>query len=581
MNQFTEDITRFLAEAVSSEFQAELHEKDAERLLEVPPNHKMGDYAFPCFTLAKLLQRPPKVIAETLAHRFSATECISRIVVAGPYLNFFVARTRFIEAILGRVAEEGDGFGKSTDGAGRTVVIDYSSPNIAKHLAVHHMRSALIGNAIYRLHSACGFRCIGINHLGDWGTQFGKLIVAYKRWGDVLKGAAISINTLYEMYVRFHREAEDNPALEDEARERFKQLESGDEDATKIWQLFKEISMKEFDKIYKMLGISFDYYTGESFYNEMLDDTVRRIEEAGLLELSDKAQVVNLDKYDMPPCLIRKADDASLYATRDICAAEYRKKKFDFHKMVYVVGSEQKLHFRQFKQVLGLMGYDWVETCHHVDFGLVKFKEAKMSTRKGTVILLEDLLNESVLRANTIIERKNPDLENRSEVAEAVGIGAIIFSDLKNRRIKDVNFSWDDILNFDGETGPYVQYTHARLCSIKRKYCKEHGLRPADLDKEIANANISLLNNDEDFLLVKKLEQFPSAIGRAADAFEPSTLVNHLLEVCSALNRYYNQHRIISADESLTAARLALIDSVRQVIVNGLSLIGMKAPERM
>ncbi|MGR3317364.1 MAG: arginine--tRNA ligase [Candidatus Anammoxibacter sp.] len=571
MNPFVKNINDFITESVKSEFQVELSGKQVEDLLEVPPDSAMGDYALPCFVLAKQIKKSPKMVAETLAQKFVATGHLQSVVTSGPYLNFFVTQKRFIETVLNSVIQEKDRFGKSQDGKGKTIVVDYSSPNIAKHLAVHHMRSALIGRAIYNLYSAQGYKCVGINHLGDWGTQFGKLIVAYKKWGDEGQGLPTNIDTLYKLYVKFHQESEKDGSLEDDARKWFKKLENGDDEAKKIWQLFKDISMKEFEKIYKMLGIKFDCYTGESFYNDMLDDTVNRIKESGLLELSENAQVVNLDKYNMPPCLIRKKDDASLYATRDICAAEYRKKEFDFDKMVYVVGSEQKLHFRQFKKVLELMGYDWVNDCSHVDFGLVKFKDEKMSTRQGKVILLEDLLNEAIFRARAIIDRKNPDLEERAEVANAVGIGAIVFSDLKNRRIKDVNFVWDDILNFDGETGPYVQYTHARLCSVIKKYGKE--VR-TDVD-------FALLSETEDFALVKKLEQFPPAIKRASEAFEPSILVNYLLEVCSTMNHYYNQCRIISDDSPLTDARVVLVDCVRQVINNGLLIIGMETPERM
>ena len=569
MNPFIERIVCFVTESVQSAFDVELAQCEIEKLIEVPPDYKMGDYALPCFILAKQVKRSPQMIAEKLGVGFEADEYIKNVVTTGPYLNFFVNRSMFIRHVLHSIDREKDGFGTSDEGEGKCVVVDYSSPNIAKHLAVHHMRSALIGRAIYNLYGALGYECCGINHLGDWGTQFGKLIVAYKKWGG--EETPSDIETLYKLYVRFHKEAEDDPSLEDESREWFKKLENGDDESSELWRLFKDISMKEFDKIYDMLGITFDYYTGESFYNGMLDDTVERLKESGLLELSDNAQVVNLDKYNMPPCLIRKSDDASLYATRDICAAEYRKREFAFDKMVYVVGSEQKLHFKQFKKVLELMGYEWQDECYHVDFGLVKFKDEKMSTRKGKVVLLEDLLNESISRAREIIKEKNPDLDGRDEIADAVGIGAIIFSDLKNKRIKDVNFDWDEILNFDGETGPYVQYTHARLCSIIRKYGKNPDI----------GADPELLNEDEEFLLVKKLEQYPLAIKRAADVFEPSILVGHLLEICSSLNRYYNQCRIISDDSSLTDSRIVLIDCVRQVIKNGLLMIGMRPPDRM
>lgn len=571
MNKFVKDIAEIVTRSVKSGFSIDVSPEDVACLLEVPPDPKMGDYALPCFSLSKQIKKSPMIVSAALANNFNKTNYIQTAVSQGAYLNFCVEPEKFIEVVLNEVIQTGDCYGRSEDGKGKTVVIDYSSPNIAKHLAVHHMRSALIGSAIYKLYAASGYRCVGINHLGDWGTQFGQLIVAYKKWGKGLNHTETDVDTLNKLYVKFHDEVENDPSLEDEARAWFKKLENGNEEAKKIWQSFKDISMKEFDKIYKMLNINFDYYRGESFYNDFLDAAVERIKKAGLLELSDDAQVVNLDKFNMPPCLIRKKDDASLYATRDICAAEHRKNEFNFDKMAYVVGSEQKLHFKQFFKVLEQMGHDWVKGCRHIDFGLVKFKDEKMSTRKGKVVLLEDLLNEAVSRANKIIEDKNPDLLDKKKIAESVGIGAIIFADLKSKRIKDVNFDWDDILNFDGETGPYVQYTHARLCSVIRKYGK-------DVDNK---ADLSHLKENEEFLMAKKLEQFPIAIKRAAEAFEPSLLVNYLLEVCSLQNRYYNGHKILTDDNELTKARLVLIECVRQVLKNGLQILGLETPERM
>lgn len=572
MNPFVREITSFINEHIRVEFQTELSIGEIERLLEIPPAPRMGDYAFPCFILSKRVKRPPILISDTIAQRFTHGEYLHKVVATGPYLNFFVQRDKFIKTVLNNISKERDCFGRSDEGKGKTIVIDYSSPNIAKHLAVHHLRSAVIGNAIYKLYSAMGYKCIGINHLGDWGTQFGELIVAYKRWGGNIYASSMDINFLYKLYVKYHQEAENDGSLEDEAREWFRRLEKGDNEAKRLWQLFKDISLKEFERVYMMLGIRFDFYTGESFYNEMLESTVQRIKKAGILEVSKDALIVNLDKYGMPPCLIRKKDEASLYATRDICAAEYRKKEFGFHKSLYVVGAEQRLHFQQVLKTLELMGYEWAKDCVHIDFGLVKFKDEKMSTRRGKVVLLEELLKEAIDRAKGIIEDKNPDLENKEEVANRVGIGAIIFADLKSKRIKDVNFDWDEILDFDGETGPYVQYTHARLRSVIRKYGKEIN----------SNPDLSLLNEDDEFLLVRRLEQFPVIINMAAEHFEPSLLVNHLLEICSALNRYYNHCRIITTNNTaLTEARVFLIDCVRQVIKNGLLILGLEMPERM
>lgn len=571
MNPFVKEITSFINEQIRVEFHTELSTGEIEGLLEIPPDPKMGDYAFPCFIPSKRIKRSPALISDAIAQRFTHGEYLHKVVAVGPYLNFFVQRDKFIKTALNDISKEKDGFGRTEEGGGKTIVIDYSSPNIAKHLAVHHMRSAVIGNAIYKLYSAIGYRCVGINHLGDWGTQFGQLIAAYKKWGGDICASSMDIDSLYKLYVKYHQEAENDGSLEDEAREWFRRLEKGDNEARRLWQLFKDISLKEFERVYRMLGIRFDFYTGESFYNEMLESTVNRIKEAGILEKSKEALIVNLDKYAMPPCLIRKKDDASLYATRDICAAEYRKKEFGFHKSVYVVGAEQRLHFQQVLKTLELMGYEWAKDCVHIDFGLVKFKDEKMSTRRGKIVLLEDLLKEAIDRAKRIIEDKNPELENKEEVANAVGIGAIIFADLKSKRIKDVNFDWDEILNFDGETGPYVQYTHARLCSVIRKYGKEINRNP----------DISLLKEEDEFLLVKRLEQFPATIKMAAELFEPSVLVSHLLEICSALNRYYNHCRIITTNIALTEARVFLIDCVRQVIKNGLLILGLETPERM
>jgi arginyl-tRNA synthetase len=572
MNPFIKEIIAILADKLASWPACKLvSQSELERLIEIPPDPKMGDFAVPCFTFSKMLKRAPAALCAELAQGISPTSLIEEVRANGPYLNFFVNKRRLIEYVLRDICEQGEAYGDSDIGRGKTVIMDYSSPNIAKHLAVHHLRSAVIGNSIKRLYEMLGYQCIGINHLGDWGTQFGQLIVAFKRMGseDALKENPIK--HLNDLYVKYHQEAEKNPSLEDEAREWFKRLENGDEEARTLWQRFKDLSLQEFQRIYNLLDISFDLYTGESFYNELLDDTIKRIKESGLGVMSEDALIVNLDEYNMPPCLLLKKDDTSLYATRDICAAEYRKRQFDFDKAIYVVGSEQRLHFKQFFKVLELMGYSWAKSCNHVDFGLMKFKDGKMSTRKGRVVLLEDLLKEAVERTRRIIEEKNPDLDNKEEIAHAIGIGAVIFADLSSRRVKDVTFDWDEILNFDGETGPYVQYSHARLCSIMRKYGQ-----PAT-----NKIDYSLLKEDDELLLVKKLESFPIIAMRAAETYEPSLLSNLLLTVCSTFNRYYNHHRILGDDEELTRARVLLCDGIRQVLKKGLYLLGIKAPVEM
>ncbi|MBM4065544.1 MAG: arginine--tRNA ligase [Planctomycetes bacterium] len=565
MDYFVKTIVSLLKEKTS------LQEDELEKLIEIPPDLKMGDYAFPCYSLSKTLKKAPNIIATELAKTLPIISPIVEIKAIGPYVNFFVNKATFSEMVLKKVCEERDCYGSGNIGSGRTVVIDYSSPNIAKHLAVHHLRSALIGSAIYNIYKTLGYRCMGINHLGDWGTQFGQLIVAYKKWGSENAHKSYTVTDLNNLYVKFHQEAEKNTALEDEAREWFKKLEAGDSEAKELWQHFKDISLKEFQKIYDMLGIHFDAFIGESFYNTMVEDTVTRIKGKGLTRISEQALIVDLETYSMPPCLLRKKDDATLYATRDIAAAEYRKKTYNFAKMIYVVGSEQKLHFKQVFKVLELMGYGWANHCVHVDFGLMKFKDGKMSTRKGKVVLLEDLLIEAVERIRKIIEEKNPSLENKEAVAKDVGIGAVLFADLSAKRNKDVVFDWDEALNFEGETGPYVQYTHARLCSILRKYG-----RPVTAD-----IHFELLKEDETIILIKNLWRYPSVILKAAEFYEPSLISNYLIDVCGNLNRFYNAHRVLSDDEELTKARILLVDVTRQVIKNGLHILGMRAPERM
>lgn len=565
MDYFVKSITSLLKENTN------LQEDEIEKLIEIPPVLKMGDYAFPCYSLSKILKKPPNIIAEELSKTLHPVSPIIEIRAIGPYVNFFVDKAIFAMTVMKRVYEERDAYGSANIGSGKTIVVDYSSPNIAKHLAVHHLRSALIGSAIYHIYKTLGYNCVGINHLGDWGTQFGQLIAAYKKWGNESARESYTVTDLNNLYVRFHQEAEKNPVLEDEAREWFKRLEADDPEAKGLWQHFKDISLKEFQKIYTMLGIHFDAFIGESFYNTMVEDTIRRFKEKGLATISKDALIVDLEPYNMPPCLLRKKDDATLYATRDIAAAEYRMKKYQFDKMIYVVGSEQKLHFKQVFKVLELMGYEWTNRCTHVDFGLMKFKDGKMSTRKGKVILLEDLLTEAVERVKKIIEEKNPSLENKDIIAKEVGIGAVIFVDLSVRRNKDVLFDWEAVLNFEGETGPYVQYTHARLCSILRRY----GMPvTADVDYE-------LLKEDETFALIKNLSQFPSVILKAAVFYEPSLISSYLVDVCGSLNRFYNIHRVLSDNEELTRARILLVDSTRQVIKNGLHILGMHFPDRM
>jgi arginyl-tRNA synthetase len=565
MNAFLDDIVQFLKS------QLQRDEAELRKAIEVPPSVQLGDYAFPCFPLAKILRQAPQAIAAELAAAFQPTPLVKEARATGPYVNFFVDRAAYSRAGLTTIIEQGSGYGRSAEGAGQTVVIDYSSPNIAKPFGVGHLRSTVIGNALSRIYGHLGYRLIRINHLGDWGTQFGKLIVAFKRWGDETSLTAHPIQTLYDLYVRFHSEVDNHPELDDDARRWFKRLEDGDPEARAIWQRFRDLSLQEFARIYERLGISFDLQAGESFYEPYLERTVERIRQAGLVSVSDQALIVDLRAYDMPPCLLRKKDEATLYATRDLAAAIYRYETYAFSKMLYVVGADQRLHFQQVFKVLELMGFPWAKDCVHVDFGLIRFNDEKMGTRRGNIIFLEDVLDRAVELAEQIVHEKNPTLANKREVAEAVGIGAVIFTDLSTRRVKDVNFEWEKVLTFEGETGPYVQYTHARACSVLRK--ADQPVRP--------DADCSPLTLDEEFDLVRLLADYPAVLRRAAESYEPFFVIDYLLTLSERFNKYYHNYRILTDDTALREARLLLVKGVQTVIHSGLTVLGISAPEEM
>lgn len=564
MQMFRDEIIRLLMQ------QMNLDRQQLEAELETPPNPELGDFAFPCFKLAKELKNAPARIAADMAEKIESSELFERVEAKGPYINFFCSKKKLAQLTLASVLAGKEAYGRLALGRGKTVVIDFSAPNIAKPFGVGHLRSTVIGNALYRIHQALGYRCIGINHLGDWGTQFGKLIVAYLTWGEDERLESDPITYLYELYVRFHREAEANPSLEEEARAWFKKLEDGDRQAHSLWQRFRDLSLTEFKRIYNILGVSFDSYQGESFYNEMLDDTVNEVQNKGLAQISEGALVVNLEDEGMPPCLLRKQDGATLYATRDVCAALYRHQMYQFDRMLYVVGADQALHFQQVFAVLKKLGYTWAERCVHIPFGLIRFGEGKMSTRQGTLIFLEDVLNKATELALQIIREKNPGLEEKADVARQVGIGAVIFGDLSNDRVKNIDFDWDKVLDFSGETAPYIQYSHARICSILRKA----GEKPAAYDA-------SLLTADEEQAVVGILARYSDQIARAAETYKPSVLARYLIDVASAFNRFYHQCPVLNAPEELKHARLALIDAVRQVLSNGLTLLGIAAPSEM
>ncbi|MCK4225152.1 MAG: arginine--tRNA ligase, partial [candidate division Zixibacteria bacterium] len=527
MNKFVEEIIKVISK------QVDLPEEEIRDLVEIPPDEKLGDYAFPCFVLAKKLKKTPNQIAGELALRLKATELIQEIYSIGPYVNFKVDKSKLAEFVLTQIFEQDTDYGSDDVGKGKTIVIDFSSPNIAKPFGIGHLRTTVIGHALYHIFKKLGFSVVRINHLGDWGTQFGKVILAYKMWGDEKEFLKDPISTLYDLYVRFHREAEKEPKLDEEARVWFKRLEDGDKEASELWKKFRDYSLQEFNRVYEMLGIEFDFYPGESFYNKFMDQTVEQIKAKGLAEMSQDALIVKLEQYDLPACLLKKKDEATLYATRDIAAAIYRYNTYHFYKSLYVVGSAQRLHFQQVFKVLELMGYKWATDCVHVDFGWIKFKQVMMASRKGNIILLEDVLNKSIQLARKIIEEKNPDLENKEEVAKEVGIGAVIFADLSTRRNKDIDFDWDQVLSFDGETAPYVQYTHARLCSLMRKYGKP-------VHQEI---DYKVFSTDEESILIKLLEDFPRRVRFAAKGYEPAFICSFLIDLCSTFNRFYQKHR--------------------------------------
>ncbi|NLM13232.1 MAG: arginine--tRNA ligase [Epulopiscium sp.] len=550
----------------------DLSKEEIISMIEIPPNPDMGDYAFPCFRLAKLLRKAPIKIAEEAVAVLERPDFLKDIKNVSGYINFYIDKTQFASAIVSNVLKLKEKYGTSAEGEGKNIVIDYSAPNIAKPFHVGHLRSTVIGGSIYRIYKQLGYNCIGVNHLGDWGTQFGKLIVAYKKWGSKEAVEQGGIKELMRIYVLFHEEAEKDPSLEDEARSWFTKMERGDEEALALWNWFKDISLKEFKKVYRLLGVEFDSYAGESFYNDKMDAIIEELDRKGLLKESDGAKIVDLEDANMPPCLITKRDGSTLYATRDITAAIYRKNTYDFEKCIYVTALAQNLHFAQWFEVIKKMGYDWHNKLVHVPFGLVSMETGKLSTRKGNVVLLEELLKEAIEKTRQIINEKNPDLEDKETVAEQVGIGAVVFNDLSNNRIKDVVFSWDKVLNFDGETGPYVQYTHARACSVLRK-------ANINIDEESIDYNV--LTDPSSIEVIRLIGQFPEKIKEAADKLEPSFIARYIVDLAQAFNKFYHDNPILVEDEIIKKARLSLVYSVKIVLSSGLYLLGIKSPEKM
>lgn len=557
---------------ILSENIVELEKEEIASALEIPKKADMGDYAFPCFKLAKVFRKAPNMIAEDLKQKIEENnyDILAKVENVGGYINFFLAKEAFAKQLVQTIDVED--FGASKDGEGKTVCIDYSSPNVAKNFHVGHLRTTIIGNSLYKIYSKLGYHVERINHLGDWGTQFGKLIVAYKKWGSKEAVEENGIAELMKIYVKFHEEAEKDDTLNDQARAWFVKMEQGDEEALAIWQWFKDISLIEYKRIYKLLGMDFDHFTGESFYRDKTQDVVDRLNEKNLLVESEGAHIVPLDEYNMAPCLIMKKDGSSIYATRDLAALLYRKNTYHFDKCIYVTGLEQKLHFAQVFKVIELLGFDWYDQLVHVPYGLVSMEGGKLSTRNGNVIYAEEILHESINKIYEIIEEKNPDLEDKETVARQVGIGAILFNDLYNQRIKDVVFNWDKILNFDGETGPYVQYTYARCASVLRKAGEI--TVPEDID-------YSILTDEATMNLLKDITRFPSVVKDAADKFEPFMISRFAVSVAQHFNKFYHDCQINVEDEKVKMARLKVVMLTKKVIKDALELLAIECPEQM
>lgn len=571
MIDFKEEIAKQISEKCEG-----LQREEVKRAIEIPTDSKMGDYAFPCFKLAKVFRKSPQLIAEDIAEKLSDDDIFSKVEQVNAYVNMFINFERIAEETIGSVIKSGDKYGESNIGNNKTIIVEFSSPNIAKPFHIGHIRSTVIGNSIYKLYEKIGYKVVRINHLGDYGTQFGKLIVAYRRWGSEDELIKEPIKSLLGWYTKFHEEAEKNPELNDEARKAFANLEHGSIEEKRLWEIFRKYSLEEFERVYKLLGIKFDSYAGESFYTDKMPQIIQELKDKGLLIKSHGAEIVDLEEYDLGACMIEKSDGTSLYATRDIAAAIYRKNHYDFDKCIYVVASQQNLHFKQWKKVLELMGYEWQKDCIHVPFGLVMLEDGAMSTREGRVVFLEDVLNQAISKTKEIIDEKNPDAPNVEEISKQVGVGAVVFNELSNNRIKDYIFSWDHVLNFDGETGPYVQYTYARASSVIRNASAN------DMDK-VRNCNIECkyINSDSAKNLIKLIYRIPEVIIDSAYKDEPSILTRHTIDVAQAFNKFYHDEHILVDDEYERCAKLALVETSRIAIANCLKLIGIEAPERM
>ena len=559
---------KIVAEQIAKTVGEHLSVDEIVSMIEVPKYANQGDLAFPAFTLAKVLRKAPQAIATEIVEAVS-DQHIARAEAMGPYANFFLERSAFADEVLKEVLELGAHYGDWDYGQGRKVVIDMSSPNIAKPMSMGHLRSTVIGNAIANLEKKVGYEPIRINHLGDWGTQFGKLIEAYKLWGSEELVKADPIAELIKLYVRFHEEAELDPTLDDKGRAWFKKLEDGDDEAVRLWEWFRSESLKEFNRVYDLLGVTFDSYNGEAFYNDKMDVVVDMLEEANLLKVDNGATIVDLEKYDLPPALIKKSDGATLYMTRDLAAANYRKNTYDFAKCIYVVGMEQSNHFKQLKAVLNELNLPWSEDIVHIPFGLITLNGKKLSTRKGKIILLEGVLKEATELALKQIEAKNPSLENKEAVAHAVGVGAVIFHDLKNDRTNNFDFALEEVVQFEGETGPYVQYTHARAMSILRK-----------ANHTVDTKEAFSLTDDDAWEVLKLIENYPNVVRFAEEKCEPSAIAKFVINLAQAFNKYYAHTKVLVEDEAFNS-RIALVQTTASILKQGLALLGVAAPDEM
>lgn len=565
-----QNIRKSISETIAAkcaELGAALTAADIEGMLEYPPDDKLGDLSLPCFKLSKTLRKAPPAIAAALAEGFSSPY-ISSAETAGGYLNFRISNDYLAGALLDEIIDKGERYGSSDEGAGKTVVLDYSSPNVAKPFHLGHLGTTVIGHSLKLLHEFSGYKCIGINHLGDWGTSFGKQIVAYRKWGSKEFIDEKGVDGLVELYIKFHEEAEKDPALFDEARAEFTKLENGDEENTELWKWFIQISLAEYERTYSQLDIKFDYYLGESFYTDKMPAQVEKLRECNLLKLDDGASIVDLSEYNMPPCLILKRDGSTLYPTRDIAAAVYRHDTFNFDKCVYVTSGGQSLHFAQWFKVVELMGYDWADKLVHVPYGTMSLGGAKLGTRSGNVIWLKQLLQMAIDKVREVIEAKNPNLPDKEKVAEEVGVCAIVYNYLSNNRIKDISFDLEEALNFDGNTGPYVQYTYARTCSV--------------LEKAEVPAACGKITAPEEAALAKQLSLYPLRVKSALDDYEPSVITRYIYDLASAFNRFYHECPILTAEnEETRALRIRLTAASKNVLGSAFTLICLKKPEKI